>query len=118
MRGDERIISDSVTIEEGRSERIVLDLPADEPDLAPARAATRATAPVMTSEPSTNEPWFAEERDTSGGGSWLVWTAVGVGVVGVAVLAVVLVSNSTKTKTEDPFAGDFNPPSLRVVVAP
>jgi len=113
-RDGKRLVSDSVRVSEGRTGRVVLDLPDTVPDLTPA---TAIAAPVEPAPVYDEQPW-SEERADSGGASWLIWTGVGVAVVGAAVVAVVLIRNNSKSETEAPFAGDFDPPSLRVVVAP
>lgn len=115
VRGGERLVSDSVRVAEGRSEHIVLDLPPVESvDLTPVPVAATSGSSVPDEAP-WSEPLDEEE---SGGASWLLWTGIGVAAVGVAVVAVVLATGASTTKTEEPFAGDFNPSSLRVVVAP
>lgn len=115
VRGDERLVSDSVRVGEGRSERIVLDLPpAESLDLSPVPVAAAGSSSAAEDEP-WNEP---VDDDDSDGPSWVLWTGIGVAAVGIAVVAVVLATGSKETRTEQPFMGDFDPPSVRVVVAP
>ena len=114
-RGTDRIVSDSVTIQTGGAERILIDLPPPDDGVGAASVTLDVPQPAPDAE---RAPYMEYSEDRSGGASWVLWAGAGVAVVGVAVLAIVLVSSSGTSDTETPFQGDFDPPSVRVVVAP
>lgn len=91
-RGDEEVAREEVTIAEGRSESITIDVgAADIGDLGGGARGRR--------------------RRSSGGGvlsQWWFWTVVGVVVVGAGTAAIVVGTSGG----DDPFSGSFDPPAL------
>lgn len=94
VRGDEEVARSAVTVAEGRSETLSIDVGTaesfDDLDGGSGRGRRR--------------------RRSSGGvlSQWWFWTAVGVVVVGAGTAAIVAASSGG----DDPYAGNFDPASI------
>jgi hypothetical protein len=99
-RGEQTMAERALTIAEGQSQTVVLEIAAP----APTPREVAVAAPPVT----PREPAHTSEAEPPLTGRWYFWAGVGAAAVGIGVVVAVLASSGGGDAPE-PAAGDFEP---------